>query len=332
MQINKTNLKINGSLKWGNYPTKIILHHPEFYGTVEELNQIMIDDGFSMIGYNHYIRKDGSIWEGRPIDAIGGNCYGQNATSIGIAFEGNFMADTMPDAQFNAGVELCKYLMKQYPSIQEIGPHNRYYNTECPGINFPVDRMITSAKGGGIINISISDSNSSGSNNLIKLWDSGSAVKALQEKLIKLGYDLGQWGADGIFGQSTFNAVESFQHNCGIGVDGIVGPTTLNAINSALNKPAAFDIKYLQHELNVQMGAGIAEDNIPGPATLEACPLVKKGAEGNITRWIQANVNSGVDGVFGYNTLVAVQNFQAKHGLNADGIIGKNTWKALLGL
>lgn len=64
MIINKKDLRQNGPLKYGNYPTKIILHHPEFDGTVEDLNDIMINDGFSMIGYNYYVRKNGSIWDG----------------------------------------------------------------------------------------------------------------------------------------------------------------------------------------------------------------------------------------------------------------------------
>jgi Putative peptidoglycan binding domain len=39
----------------------------------------------------------------------------------------------------------------------------------------------------------------------------------------------------------------------------------------------------------------------------------------------------GVDGIFGKNTRAAVESFQAAHGLKVDGIIGKDTGKALLG-
>lgn len=322
MQINKTNLRMNGSLSYGNYPTKIILHHPEFIGTIEALNDVMINDGFSMIGYNYYIRKDGTVWEGRPVDAIGANCYGQNASSIGLSFEGNFMTDTMADVQFNAGVELCKYLMQQYSSIKEIGPHKKYYSTECPGTNFPVDRMIAAAMQGGNVNITTSASN------CVKLWDTGESVKFIQDRLIKLGYEL-YGGADGIFGQATFNAVEKFQADNKLTVDGIVGPNTLAAIAQKYANLNAIDInsvKYLQHEV------GAAEDNIPGPETLSKCPLMKRGSESNIVRWIQNKLGISADGDFGYQTMTAVQNFQAKHGLGADGVVGQNTWKVLLGL
>lgn len=334
MNIQYPVLKRNGNLQYGNYPTKLILHHPEFYGTPEALNDMMINMGFVMCGYNFYVRKDGSVHAMRPVDAIGGNCYGQNACSIGLSFEGNFMVDTMSDAQFNAGVELCKYLMQQYPNVKEIGPHKKYFNTDCPGTNFPVDRMIQAVMGGGSSTTPATPSEPA-QQNCYGLWDSGDQVKAIQEKLIKLGYDLGKWGADACFGQMTYNAVEAFQASKGLKVDGLVGPCTILALDKAITAMNAIDVhsvKYLQHELNVQCGAGLSEDNIPGPATLAACILVKRGAEGNITRWIQSKLGISADGIFGYNTFVAVQNFQAAYGLDADGIVGKNTWRALLGL
>lgn len=95
---------------------------------------------------------------------------------------------------------------------------------------------------------------------------------------------------------------------------------------------------FLQHEFNSQFRARIAEDNIPGPITISKCPLVKQGARGNITKWIQNRLNKlgfncGVaDGIFGNMTANAVRAFQKRYGLVADGIIGINTWRKLLGL
>lgn len=67
-------------------------------------------------------------------------------------------------------------------------------------------------------------------------------------------------------------------------------------------------------------------------------PTLREGAKGNITKLLQEKLVSlgyntnGVDGIFGGGTTNAVRNFQRNRGLSADGIVGKNTWKKLLGL
>jgi len=60
--------------------------------------------------------------------------------------------------------------------------------------------------------------------------DSGADVKALQEALIRAGYDLGSYGADGKYGSETLSAVRAFQYDHGLKADGIAGPLTLNAL------------------------------------------------------------------------------------------------------
>ena len=45
---------------------------------------------------------------------------------------------------------------------------------------------------------------------------------------------------------------------------------------------------------------------------------------------IQAEAGTGVDGRFGPNTKRAVQAWQARHGLTADGLVGAATWAAML--
>lgn len=66
--------------------------------------------------------------------------------------------------------------------------------------------------------------------------DQGAAVRDLQRELLDLGYDLGTWGADGDFGNSTWNAVVAFQEDHGLDpVDGVPGPETRAAIDLALS-------------------------------------------------------------------------------------------------
>lgn len=73
-----------------------------------------------------------------------------------------------------------------------------------------------------------------------KKGDKGSGVKKLQENLIKLGYDLGKYGADGSFGNDTDKAVRKFQADNKLAVDGSAGPITQAKIKELLdakNKP-----------------------------------------------------------------------------------------------
>lgn len=59
-------------------------------------------------------------------------------------------------------------------------------------------------------------------------------------------------------------------------------------------------------------------------------PLVKRGVMNNsYVRDLQSRLNMIVDGDFGPNTERKVKQFQAGHGLAADGLVGQKTWHAL---
>lgn len=51
-------------------------------------------------------------------------------------------------------------------------------------------------------------------------------IKWLQNRLVELGYSVGNYGIDGSFGNDTLNAVKQFQRDRGIAVDGYVGKDT----------------------------------------------------------------------------------------------------------
>lgn len=95
-------------------------------------------------------------------------------------------------------------------------------------------------------------------------------------------------------------------------------------------------VKDLQTELNRQFNKGLAVDGWFGQNTINALVNVRKGARGNLTRIIQRRLiakgyklRHGPDGIFGNGTYNAVVKFQRANKLSADGIVGKNTWKAL---
>lgn len=97
-------------------------------------------------------------------------------------------------------------------------------------------------------------------------------------------------------------------------------------------------VRRLQEECNKQGFSNQVVDGIPGPNTLKGCPLIQKGAKGNITKLLQEKLTklgyntNGVDGIFGNGTYNAVRQFQKNNGLSIDGIVGKNTWRKLLNL
>lgn len=97
-------------------------------------------------------------------------------------------------------------------------------------------------------------------------------------------------------------------------------------------------ISSLQSELNRQFGAGIKVDGWAGDSTVSKLVTCHPHARGGITRCIQQLLLDkgyklgkwGADGVFGNNTIIAVKQLQNNNGIAADGIVGINTWKALL--
>lgn len=72
----------------------------------------------------------------------------------------------------------------------------------------------------------------------LKSGSSGDDVRAVQARLIELGY-LRQGSNDGVYGKGTTNAVKAFQQQNGLGVDGSAGPKTLEKLFSpaAVRKP-----------------------------------------------------------------------------------------------
>ena len=61
----------------------------------------------------------------------------------------------------------------------------------------------------------------------------------IQNRLMTLGYFVGERGANGVMNASTRVAVKQFQRDHGLLVDGVVGPQTASALNLTTYAPAA---------------------------------------------------------------------------------------------
>ena len=142
MNIQKPTYKWNGSLSTRSTTNKIIIHHMAGVGSAQDIHSIHLKNGWSGIGYHFFVRLDGSVYEGRPIDKVGAHTTGQNSSSVGICFEGNYEERTsMPYEQLQSGRELIKYLKNKYPNAK-ISKHRDYMATACPGKNFPFDEVV----------------------------------------------------------------------------------------------------------------------------------------------------------------------------------------------
>lgn len=159
--------------------------------------------------------------------------------------------------------------------------------------------------------------------NYLEKGDEGSDVLALQKKLVQLGYKLtgDNNGCDGIFGQSTVDAVKAFQKKVKITVDGVVGATTNSKLNDAiadLNKKPASTTKIVIPTVTLKFGDQGTNVLSLQRALCEAAFYPDKGAK-----------NKGCDGIYGKDTQDAVKRFQSVYANPADGIYGKATQAAL---
>ena len=71
---------------------KIIVHCSD--SDIESHNDISVvedwhkERGFKTVGYHYFIKNDGSIQLGRPLEEIGAHCLNHNSDSIGICLAG----------------------------------------------------------------------------------------------------------------------------------------------------------------------------------------------------------------------------------------------------
>lgn len=117
--------------------TMVVLHHAEAsQASVEDINRWHLARNFNGIGYHYYIRKDGSIYRGRPEWSIGAHAIGANDWSIGVCCEGAYMTETMPAVQLSALKALLRDIMARNGRLSLVR-HKDVSETDCPGSKFP---------------------------------------------------------------------------------------------------------------------------------------------------------------------------------------------------
>lgn len=134
--------------------------------------------------------------------------------------------------------------------------------------------------------------------------------------LAKVYTSINAQGADSKYGQNMQDATRRFQHLFAMSADGQLGQLSWNKI---------VDVK---NSVNARSVPGVLYP-YPG-ATL------RRGSSGDAVRFVQSELNKTdnagltVDGQFGARTESAVTAFQRRSGLKADGVVGSQTWSALM--
>lgn len=167
----------------------------------------------------------------------------------------------------------------------------------------------------------------------VRLGDRGEAVLRIQTMLNRISRDYPAipkvQPVDGIFGESTEQAVIKFQQIFSLTPDGIVGSATWY-------KLVFLYVGVLELAELVSEGQTFYANAIP----LEFSDVVAPGDTGDQVRVIQyllsvvsefySNVpRVAVDGIYGPATRQAVLAVQQMAGLPQDGIMGERTWQAL---
>ena len=293
MNIIETNLSF-GTLSARKSTQRIILHHAAMNGTVQDIHRVHKNNGWAGIGYHFYVRKDGSIYTGRPEWAIGAHASASNYNSIGICAEGNFEVEEIGDAQKNALRDLVTYLKDKY-DISTVQRHKDVGKTACPGKNYPYE-YITS---GHIIVDETKPENKPLPN------------IAGKKDIVKLG-------------QAHANNF----CNANISVDGIRGTNTKKAgimvLQHAMNLDYGTNLKidgiYGSNTKNVQGKHYVKKGETQYLVTAVQILLMLKGYTCNVE----------CPGKFDEKLETVVKQYQRDYQLNIDGIVGYSTIMSLI--
>lgn len=295
-------------------PNKILIHHTATANT-SDLSQAhafalarsiqrhhMDNNEWIDSGQHFTISRGGYVMEGRhrSLETLRGgrtmvssaHCPGQNQQAIGIENEGSYGSVLPPAGQYSKIVAFCADICRAYAiPAAEIYGHRDFRATECPGDLF-YSRLPQLRRD---VAAALGTTPPPPVWPTVRRGDVGERVRTVQYLLRQAGHT--SITADGNFGPATEAAVIAFQNSRGLGADGSVGSQTWPALVVTVRQGSTGEaVKAVQSQLNAHGAA---------PAL-------------------------AVDGNFGAGTHTAVRSFQTRNALTVDGVVGPNTWKALV--
>ncbi len=132
---------------------------------------------------------------------------------------------------------------------------------------------------------------------------------------------------DGVFGDSTKAAVTKFQSIFNLTADGIVGKSTwykISSLYTAVTRLAELDSEGGSLGIGTVPPSSVLRQGSSGPDVITLQYLLDL-----ISEYYPEIPGLVQDGIFGSGTRQSVVAFQRAMGLNADGVVGPQTWKAL---
>lgn len=162
----------------------------------------------------------------------------------------------------------------------------------------------------------------------LRKGSTGSDVKSVQTRLKELGYYTGS--IDGKYGSGTMAAVKAFQKANGLSVDGLAGSATYAKLYSGSAVSAGG---------SSSSSSGSSSNSSSSSSSGSSWVIPKRTLRRNYTgddvlsvqkRLKELGYYTGIlDGHYGSGTIAAVKAFQEKHGLEADGLAGTQTFTIL---
>jgi peptidoglycan hydrolase-like protein with peptidoglycan-binding domain len=174
-----------------------------------------------------------------------------------------------------------------------------------------------------------------------RFGETGPAVKALQEAIIRNGFTL-RGGATGTFDSRTRSVLRTFQKVVGLKVTGVVDANTARVLKLAngsttTSAPAAPSTTAAPTTVAPSTTAAPVAPAAPAPSfPFTAQNLPVRGNKGDAVVVVQKalaaaglQVRGGIDGSFGSGTTATVAQFQTARGLAPSGLLDIATARAL---
>ena len=185
-------------------------------------------NGWSDVGYHYFIRRDGTLESGRPLERVPAAQADRNVRTIAICLHG-LAAESFAAAQYRALIGLARDIDRAYDGRVTFHGHCEVSDKPCPV--FPYAEVLGLDGAGRMTGSTADDPQrrvaAEGETRTLEVTSRGAAVRRLQDLLGQAGHDL---AVDGLFGRATLAAVKAFQADNGLQPDGIAGPATLAAL------------------------------------------------------------------------------------------------------